>query len=54
MERNDIKIDIDYEKIEIKNKENYDKLKKIFDTFNSIENKEKLTTEFTKEKNDKF
>ena len=54
MERNDIKIDIDYEKNQIENKKNFDELKKLFDNYNKIENKEKLTTQFTKEKNDKL
>lgn len=54
MERNNIKIDIDYEKIQIENKNNYDKLKELFDKSNGIDNREKLTTEWTHKKNEKL
>ena len=54
MERNDIKIDIEYEKNQIKNKKNFDELKKLFDKFNGIEDKEKSTTQLIKEKNGKL
>ena len=52
MERYGIKLDFDYKKIEMKHHNDLEKLKELFETTNTIENRERLISEYTIKKKD--